>query len=66
MIDENSNLNKKIEYIIKTPKKSVIPRSEKQKEYVSALRNSDIIIVRWSSRNWKNFFGGRGSFDHVT
>ena len=44
MIDENSNLNKKIEYIIKTPKKSVIPRSEKQKEYVSALKNSDIII----------------------
>ena len=26
MIDENNSLNKKIEYIIKTPKKSVIPR----------------------------------------
>jgi len=34
----------KIEYIIKTPKKSVIPRSEKQKKYVSALRYSDITI----------------------
>ena len=31
MIDEKNNYNKNIEYIIKTPKKSVIPRSEKQK-----------------------------------
>ena len=45
MIDEKSNnKNSKIEYIIKTPKKSVIPRSEKQKLYVSALKESDIII----------------------
>ena len=42
MIDEKTE--KKIEYIIKTPKKSVIPRSEKQKNYVRALRESDIII----------------------
>ena len=33
MIEEK---NDKIEYIIKTPKKSVIPRSEKQKNYVRA------------------------------
>ena len=31
MIEEKTD---KIEYIIKTPKKSVIPRSEKQKKYV--------------------------------
>ena len=31
MIDEKNNSEKKVEYIIKTPKKSVIPRSEKQK-----------------------------------
>ena len=31
MIDEKNKQNKNIEYIIKTPKKSVIPRSEKQK-----------------------------------
>ena len=30
----NEKTDKKIEYIIKTPKKSVIPRSEKQKNYV--------------------------------
>ena len=55
MIDENSNLNKKIEYIIKTPKKSVIPRSEKQKKYVSALRNSDIIISAGPAGTGKTF-----------
>ena len=40
MIEEKTD---KIEYIIKTPKKSVIPRSEKQKKYVRALRDSEII-----------------------
>ena len=44
MIDEKNNNSKNIEYIIKTPKKSVIPRSEKQKKYVSALKDSEIII----------------------
>ena len=45
MINENKKVKKnKIEYIIKTPKKSVIPRSEKQKNYVRALNQSDIII----------------------
>ena len=45
MIDEKIISSKKnIEYIIKTPKKSVIPRSEKQKKYVRALRESEIII----------------------
>ena len=44
MINEKNNSDKKIEYIIKTPKKSVIPRSEKQKDYVRALKDSDIII----------------------
>ena len=45
MINEKlNNTDKNIEYIIKTPKKSVIPRSERQKKYVTALRNSEIII----------------------
>ena len=34
MIGEKINSEKNIEYIIKTPKKSVIPRSEKQKNYI--------------------------------
>ena len=41
MIEEKTD---KIEYIIKTPKKSVLPRSEKQKRYVRALRDSEVII----------------------
>ena len=45
MIDEKSNKSKEnIEYIIKTPKRSVIPRSERQKKYVRALKESDITI----------------------
>ena len=45
MINEKNNKFKEnIEYIIKTPKKSVIPRSERQKKYVRALKESDIII----------------------
>ena len=45
MIKETNNKsNQNIEYIIKTPKKSVIPRSERQKNYVSALKESDVII----------------------
>ncbi len=53
MINEKSN--KKIEYIIKTPKKSVIPRSEKQKNYVRALRESDIIISCGPAGTGKTF-----------
>ena len=45
MINEKNNkLKENVEYIIKTPKKSVIPRSERQKKYVRALKESDIII----------------------
>jgi len=33
-----------LEEVIKTPKRSVIPRSKKQKEYVKALKNSQITM----------------------
>jgi len=56
MIDEKlNNSEKNIEYIIKTPKKSVIPRSEKQKSYVRALRESDIIISAGPAGTGKTF-----------
>ncbi len=55
MIDEKNNFGKKIEYIIKTPKKSVIPRSEKQKDYVRALKVSDIIISAGPAGTGKTF-----------
>ena len=56
MIEENkNNTNKNIEYIIQTPKKSVIPRSEKQKNYVRALRESDIVISAGPAGTGKTF-----------
>ncbi len=55
MIDEENNSVKNIEYIIKTPKKSVIPRSEKQKKYVKALKESEIIISAGPAGTGKTF-----------
>ena len=55
MIDEKNNSIKNIEYIIKTPKKSVIPRSEKQKKYVRALKESEIIISTGPAGTGKTF-----------
>ena len=55
MIDEKINSEKNIEYIIKTPKKSVIPRSEKQKKYVHALKESEIIISAGPAGTGKTF-----------
>ncbi|MFL2893499.1 MAG: PhoH family protein [Candidatus Pelagibacter sp.] len=56
MINEKLNPNKKnIDYIIKTPKKSVIPRSEGQKNYVKALREKDIIISAGPAGTGKTF-----------
>ena len=56
MIDEKINSSEKnIEYIVKTPKKSVIPRSEKQKNYVRALKESDIIISAGPAGTGKTF-----------
>ena len=55
MIKESNEINEKIEFIIKTPKKSVIPRSEKQKSYVRALKNSDIVISTGPAGTGKTF-----------
>ena len=55
MIDEKNNSGKNIEYIIKTRKKSVIPRSEKQKKYVRALKESEIIISAGPAGTGKTF-----------
>jgi len=56
MIDEKiNNANTKIEYIIKTPKTSVIPRSENQKKYVRSLKDSDIIISTGPAGTGKTF-----------
>ena len=56
MINEKiKNSEKNIEYIIKTPKKSVIPHSEKQKKYVRALKENEIIISAGPAGTGKTF-----------
>ena len=56
MIDEKiQNSEKNIEYIIKTPKRSVIPRSEKQKKYVRALKENTITISAGPAGTGKTF-----------
>ena len=47
--------NTNVTDIIKTPKKSIIPRSEKQKEYVRALRQNEIIISAGPAGTGKTF-----------
>ena len=54
MINEKIKKNN-VTDIIKTPKKSIIPRSENQKEYVRALRQSDIIISAGPAGTGKTF-----------
>ncbi len=41
---KNSSIIQPLEEVIKTPKRSVIPRTKKQKEYVRALKTSQIIM----------------------
>ncbi len=56
MIEETNNKSSQnVEYIIKTPKKSVIPRSIRQKNYVRALKESDIVISTGPAGTGKTF-----------
>ena len=54
MINEKTKKNN-VTDVIKTPKKSIIPRSEKQKSYVRALRQSDIVISAGPAGTGKTF-----------
>ena len=54
MINEKVK-NQNVTDIIKNPKKSIIPRSEKQKKYVRALRQSDIVISAGPAGTGKTF-----------
>ena len=55
MLDEKTKNKQNLDYIIKTPKKSVIPRSRKQKDYVRALKESEIIISAGPAGTGKTF-----------
>ena len=54
MINEKVK-NTNVTDILKTPKKSIIPRSEKQKDYVRALRQNEIIISAGPAGTGKTF-----------
>ena len=51
---EESNV-KSFKQLIKTPKKSVIARSEKQSEYIKALKESDIVMSLGPAGTGKSF-----------
>ena len=52
---EESNI-KSFKQLIKTPKKSVIARSEKQSEYIKALKENDIVMSLGPAGTGKKFF----------
>ncbi len=51
---EESNV-KSFKQLIKTPKKSVIARSEKQSEYIKALKENDVIMALGPAGTGKSF-----------
>ena len=51
---EESNV-KSFKQLIKTPKKSVIARSEKQSEYIKALKENDIVMALGPAGTGKSF-----------
>jgi len=56
MVSEENNKNlHQLDYIIKTPKRTVIPRSKKQKDYIRALKESDIIISNGPAGTGKTY-----------
>ena len=53
-ISKNSNVQS-LEQLIKTPRKSVIARSEKQSEYIKALKENDIVMALGPAGTGKSF-----------
>ena len=51
---ENSNV-KSFKQLIKTPRKSVIARSEKQSDYIKSLKESDIVLALGPAGTGKSF-----------
>tara|TARA_B110000027_G_scaffold87114_2_gene92404 strand:+ start:511 stop:1527 length:1017 start_codon:yes stop_codon:yes gene_type:complete len=56
--NKNSNKNSNVEsfaQLIKTPRKSVIARSQKQSDYIKALRENDIVMALGPAGTGKSF-----------
>ena len=55
-IDSNKRSNvQSLEQLIKTPRKSVIARSEKQSEYIKSLKENDIVMALGPAGTGKSF-----------
>jgi phosphate starvation-inducible protein PhoH and related proteins len=55
-INSNTNSNvQSLKHLIKTPKKSVIARSEKQADYIKALKENEIIMALGPAGTGKSF-----------
>jgi phosphate starvation-inducible PhoH-like protein len=52
--DKNTNVQSFVQ-LIKTPRKSVIARSQKQSDYIKALRESDIVVAMGPAGTGKSF-----------
>jgi phosphate starvation-inducible protein PhoH and related proteins len=55
IIDLNESNVKSFKQLIKTPRKSVIARSEKQSDYIKALKESDIVMALGPAGTGKSF-----------
>ncbi len=55
MEEKNRNNIRPLDQVIKTPKKSVMPRSKKQSDYLQALLNKDITISLGPARTGKSY-----------
>ena len=57
MIQDSKNKNgiQSLEDVIKTPKRSVMPRSKKQKEYVRSLKNNQVVISLGPAETGKTY-----------
>ncbi len=53
--DKSQNNIRSLDQIIKTPRKSVIPRSKKQSDYLKALQNENIIMSLGPAGTGKSF-----------
>ncbi|MFL2890108.1 MAG: PhoH family protein [Pelagibacteraceae bacterium] len=53
-LEKNSNI-RSLDQLIKTPRKSVIARSEKQSEYIKALMENDIVMALGPAGTGKSF-----------
>ena len=56
MINEKNNKKLyQLDYIIKTPKRTVIPRSKKQKDYIRALKEKDVVVSNGPAGTGKTY-----------